>query len=268
MTNALLTVKNLHVQHNQHTLLNIEHWQLPRGQFTVIIGPNGAGKTTLLNALAGGNKNSDSHIYHSNISFKNISAATLAAQRAVLSQNPTIAFPLDIKTLVQLGREPYRHSQWSQYDSAVCDWAIHNQDLDNLKNRNCQHLSGGEQHRAHIARILTQLLPEPDADLHNKWLLLDEPTNHLDIHHQYRFLATLKSLQKRGLTILAILHDPALALNHADRLLLLKNGNIQGEYTPQELIHNQYLDALYHIQMGCYTCPHTAHYYCVPQLPN
>ena len=138
--------------------------------------------------------------------------------------------------------------------------------LNTLRKRSSAELSGGEQHRAHIARVLAQLLPTLDADLSDKWLLLDEPTNHLDIHHQYQLFALLQQLKMRGLSIIAILHDPALAINQADRIVMLKEGQVFGEYPAAELARSQALDALYGMQMRCRYCDSTQQYYLAPQL--
>ncbi|MDO5090884.1 MAG: ATP-binding cassette domain-containing protein [Cardiobacteriaceae bacterium] len=262
----LLAVHQLTVQHGSHTLLDIDHWQLPEQQFTAVIGPNGAGKSTLLNALAGGTP-LDAHIRHRGTPLARVPARELARQRAVLGQHPALAFPYPVADLVQLGREAWRGTREQAHDAAVCAWAMEATETAHLARRNAQQLSGGEQHRVHLARVLAQLLPSPDADLCGKWLLLDEPTNHLDIRHQYRLFATLAELQTRGLTLLAILHDPALALNHADRLLLLKNARIQGEHSPQDTVRGQHLDTLYDIPMHPRRCPESHRYHLSPQLP-
>lgn len=267
MSDALLSIRQLTVQHGATSVLTIDHWQLPEQQFTAVIGPNGAGKTTLLNALAGGSPH-DAHITHRGTSLKHLHPRTLAQQRAVLSQHPAIAFPFRVADLVQLGREAWRGTAAQKHDQATCDWAMQTLDIEHLRQRNSQHLSGGEQHRVHLARVLAQLLPDPNADLYGKWLLLDEPTNHLDIRHQYRLFATLKQLQKRGLTLLAILHDPAFALNHADRLLLLKNSRIQGEYSPEDTVNGGHLDRLYDIPMHARYCAESQCYQYHPKLPN
>lgn len=267
MTEALLAVRDLTIRHGQHLLLAIDHWQLAEGAFTAILGANGAGKSTLMNALAGGSRH-DTHIYHRGTPLARIPAQKLAQQRAVLGQHPAIAFPFRTDELVQLGREAWRGTPAQRHDRDVCAYALHTLDIAHLAGRNCQQLSGGEQHRVHLARVLAQLLPEPDAALHGKWLLLDEPTNHLDIRHQYRLFATLAELKARGLSLLAILHDPVLALNHTDRLLLIKNGRICGEHLPQDAVQNQALDSLYDIPMHIRHCAQSRRYYINPQLAD
>lgn len=264
---ALLAVKALHIRHGEHTMLDIAHWHMAEGQLTAIVGPNGAGKSTFLNALAGGSRH-DAHIHHRGQALQHFNARQLAMHRAVLGQHPALVFPCTVADLLRLGREAWRGSAAQAHDDAVCTWALAAFDLTALAGRNCQQLSGGEQHRAHLARVLAQLLPSVNADLGGKWLLLDEPTNHLDIAHQYRLFALLAQLQARGLSTVAILHDPALAINHADRLLLLKGGRIHAEHTTRDGAVGSALDSLYGIAMNCRCCPHSGRFYFSPQLPS
>jgi iron complex transport system ATP-binding protein len=90
--------------------------------------------------------------------------------------------------------------------------------LEGLAQRELATLSGGEQRRAAIARLLVQA---PSI------YLLDEPTNHLDPAHQLGILERLRGLTRQGAAVVASLHDPNLALRFADRACLLSgNGNV------------------------------------------
>lgn len=266
MNSAILHIRSLRIAHGKRQILHIEQLDLPSASFTAIIGPNGAGKSSLLQALSGSQAANAAHIFHQGKSLNRFRGIELAQRRAMLSQHSSIAFALSVEALVQLGREPYRHQPARAHDKAVCTWALNAMSLSEFKERSSHSLSGGEQHRAHIARVLAQLLPSPDADLSGKWLLLDEPTNHLDIHHQYQLFAELQRLKARGLSIIAILHDPALALNQADHIILLKAGKLFAQHNPAELANNHALDALYDMQMRCRYCPQSQQYYLAPTL--
>lgn len=263
---TLLHCKNLTVFHQQKQLLHIDETAFTEGKFSTIIGPNGAGKTTLLKALSGNNTAYSNSIYYKNQPLSTLSGKQLAQQRAMLSQHSQIAFPLKVKELIQLGREPYRHTEFAQYNDNVVHWAIEAMSLQDLQHRSSIALSGGEQHRAHIARVLTQLISKPTADLSGKWLLLDEPTNHLDIHHQYQLFDLLQKLKSQGLTIIAILHDPALAINQSDDILMLKNGEKFAEKSAKQVAESNLLNELYEMKMGCRHCPYTEQYYLSPTL--
>lgn len=264
--NTILKLHHLRITQGKREVLCVPQLHIAQGQLTAIIGPNGAGKSTLLNVLSGNHSHSATQIFHQEHSLAQFGGLALAQKRAMLSQHSSIAFPLSVAELVRLGREPYRTQAAQQQDQAVCDWAMNAMSLNTLRERSSAELSGGEQHRAHIARVLAQLLPTLDADLSDKWLLLDEPTNHLDIHHQYQLFALLQQLKMRGLSIITILHDPALAINQADRIVMLKEGQVFGECPAAELARSQALDALYGMQMRCRYCDSTQQYYLAPQL--
>lgn len=75
----------------------------------------------------------------------------------MLSQHSQIAFPLKVKELVQLGREPYRNSEFAKYNEKITAWAMEAMSLTELQERNSAKLSGGEQNRAHIARVIAHI---------------------------------------------------------------------------------------------------------------
>lgn len=249
-----LSVQALHIEKNHRRLLSVDQLDIISGAHTVILGSNGAGKTTLLNALAGGNV----AVKHDNIALNSYSHAQLATRRAFLSQQQNIAFPLSVQDLTALGREPYRGTADQAHDSTIIDYTLNQFDLNHLRSRNSQTLSGGEQHRAHLARTLAQILPNLEADLHGKWLLLDEPTNHLDLAHIHHLMHIIHSLTNRGLTIISVLHDPGLAINHANHLILIQDDTIRHILTPEELASNpQHLSALYGVNIDIHQhCNH------------
>lgn len=164
----LLTCQNLSIVHQQKKLLEIQEIAFEQGKFTAIIGPNGAGKTTLLKALSGNNAQTNSAVFYQHQRLTDLNGYALAQKRAMLSQQSQIAFPLKVEELVQLGREPYRQSEFAKFNEKITAWAMETMSLTALKERSSIQLSGGEQHRAHIARVLAQLVPEPKCRFKRK----------------------------------------------------------------------------------------------------
>ena len=109
--------------------------------------------------------------------------------------------------------------------------------------RDYRHLSGGEQQRVQLARLLVQLWePEPRP----KWLFLDEPTSALDIHHQQHLFRLLRRLVgERQFSVCCVLHDLNLAARYADRVVLMERGRIVDNGRPQDVLQQSSLNALY-----------------------
>lgn len=239
---------------------------VPMGTFTSIIGPNGAGKTTLLNIIDGDVTPSNGAVQFNGQHLAAISRLTLAQQRAVLPQLGHVPFAVMARDIVALGREPYRYDSLQQYDRTVVADCLAYMDIVHLADSHYNTLSGGEQHRVQIARALAQILPQPHADLSGKVLFLDEPTNHLDIHHQYTLMQLLKDLQRRGLTIIAVMHDLSLTLQWAEQIILLNHGKKIGDYSPQSLVESGDLSRVYQMEMQIEWHPLWQRYVLAPTL--
>ncbi|UJF25082.1 ATP-binding cassette domain-containing protein [Suttonella sp. R2A3] len=233
-------------------LLQSDHLHFEAGQFYALIGPNGAGKSTLLRCLCGDLEPSDGSITIANRALSTYTPAELALWRAVLPQISTVPFAISMHEIVAFGREVYRQHPAKVHDQSVIEYVMDLLDIKHLSNQHYQQLSGGEQHRAQIARTLAQLLSNIDSDLSGKVLFLDEPTNHLDIRHQHTLLMQLNQLKKRGLTIICVLHDLGLALNNADQLVLLDQGVTHKACSPDKLLTSNALDNTYHIALNAH----------------
>src|SRR3569623_3829278 len=108
-------------------------------------------------------------------------------------------------------------------------------DLTGFGHRLYQDLSGGEQQRVQLARVLCQVW-WPLADGVPRWLLLDEPVSSLDIKHQLAIMAVARDFADQGGGVIAILHDLNLAAMFADRIVLMRNGSIVANSTPAQTI--------------------------------
>jgi len=189
--------------------------ELRPGQVTAICGPNGAGKSSLLASLAGLIAPDQGAAMLDDAGLAAMPALERARQIGYLPQQAEVAWQLAVETLVGLGRLPWREG--AQADRAAIDAAIAALGLDALRHRPVQHLSGGERARALLARVLAGT---------PRWLLADEPLANLDLAHQAAMLCHFRDLADRGLGVVLVLHDLALAMNRADRVVVLKEGRI------------------------------------------
>lgn len=195
---------------------------LEPGAVTAIVGPNGAGKSTLLAALAG--------LIPGAVSLGSDVLLALPPRRRArrigyLPQAGEVAWNVSVRTLAALGRLP--HDSGPADDARAIAAALRQLDLEALADRPVARLSGGERARALLARVLAG---EPD------WILADEPLAALDLAHQQALLARLRALAGEGRGVVLVLHDLALAMNHAARVAVLAQGRLVAEGTPEAVL--------------------------------
>lgn len=194
------------------------------GETVAIVGPNGAGKSSLLRTLSGDLRCSDGEIYLKGRALASFAPRELAQHRAVLSQHVSVGFPFTVEDIVTMGagERPRAAAQ------PLVDAAIDELDLNTLSRRELPTLSGGEQQRAHFARVLVQL--SCGAREHGPGaLLLDEPTSSLDLRHQIALLEIAKRRARSGFAVIAVLHDLNLAIRFADRMIVLNGGTMHAD---------------------------------------
>src|SRR6185503_9922541 len=169
--------------------------------------PNGAGKSTLLRTLSGELKPGAGSVRLKDNSLAHYAPRDLALHRAVLSQSTHVAFPFTVGEVVRMGAG----DRQGRVIDDLAERALADVDLAAFHDRIITTLSGGEQQRAHFARVLVQLACGEAA--HGPGLLLlDEPTASLDLRHQLDVMAAASARAARGVTVVAILHDLNLRL--------------------------------------------------------
>jgi len=221
-------------------ILQPTSFSVEQGKIFVIIGPNGAGKTTLLRTLYRYYKPCTGNVTLEGNNIWELNSRECAQRIGVVLQEKTTDFSMTVREIVTLGRTPYHKSFWGANDNhstEIVDDAIVKLQLEHLTNRSLITLSGGEKQRVMIARALAQ---EPDI------IILDEPTNYLDIRHQ---LELIKLLQHLNLTIVCTLHDLNLAIELADKILLLKDGSTLAFGTPAEVITQPLITKAFGVQV-------------------
>lgn len=210
-------------------LLNQVTARFYAGQIHCILGQNGAGKSTLLKCISKEITPSGGSVLWANSPLKAISYAQLALQRAVLSQSEELSFSFTVEQLVRLGVEVRGQCEQA---AQIIHSVLQVCDMQPLQNRDYLTLSGGEQKRAQLARVLAQIWPVNSQEPHafrGKWLLLDEWTAGLDIKHQQQLGRYFKAWAEQGLGIIMVLHDIAFAAQLADHCLILKAGRVYSQ---------------------------------------
>lgn len=213
-----LAAENLTLTRGGRTVVEGLTAALAPGRITAIVGPNGAGKSSLLLALAGLLEPSGGAALLDGTPLAALTPRGRAQAIGYLPQSPDIAWDVSVESLVRLGRLPWRDRGTAEVEAALA--AL---DLEALRARPVSHLSGGERARVLLARVLAG---SP------RWILADEPLAALDLAHQLALIAHLKACAGAGQGVVIVLHDLALAMNHADHVLVLHAGRLAGEGPP------------------------------------
>jgi iron complex transport system ATP-binding protein len=225
------------------TLLDDVSLAVTPGEVVVLVGPNGAGKSTLVRVLAGELKPASGSVTLKGRAIQSYGPRELALHRAVLSQNISVAFPFTVGEVVRMGAGD-RHGRAI---NELAERALADVDLAAFSDRIIGTLSGGEQQRAHFARVLVQLACGEAA--HGPGLLLlDEPTASLDLKHQLDMLEAVGRCARRGVAVVAILHDLNLAAMSADRVVVLDQGRVAAVGTPAETVTDELLARVFKCQ--------------------
>jgi len=235
----ILEIKNLVCGYVEKEIIKQVSFSAKEGEFLGIIGPNGSGKTTLLRSITGLLKYWEGEVLYNGRNISKIPLREFAQNVAVLPQILNINFSFTVQQLVLMGRYPYlkKFQSISKKDLDIAKNSMSLTDISHLTERRVGELSGGEWQRVLIAQALTQ---EP------KLLLLDEPTTHLDITHQIETLDLVKKLnEEKGLTIVVVLHDLNLASEYCEKIIMLENGEIYREGTPEEVLTYKNIEEVY-----------------------
>jgi iron complex transport system ATP-binding protein len=224
----LLVAHHVSIVRGRKLIVDDASLSLRAGELTVLAGPNGAGKTTLARALAGVMP-CDGEITFDGHDLKSMPLRARARALSYLPQGHQFHWPMSVESIVALGREPHADpfSQKSNADRAAVARAIEMTSLEDLSKRTITTLSGGERARVAIARALAT-----DASV----LIADEPTASLDERNRLIVMELLRDVASEGGAVLAIIHDLALALRFADRVILMNKGRIVADDTPTQAL--------------------------------
>ncbi|MCL2021420.1 MAG: ABC transporter ATP-binding protein [Betaproteobacteria bacterium] len=193
---------------------------LPPGEMLGVIGPNGAGKSSLLQSLAG-LLPSEGDIRLAGIPLRTLASHDRACKIGYLPQFCNSAWELAVEEIVALGRLP-----WRDRNAAVIREAMRETGIEALAKKQINRLSGGEQARVWLARVLAGA---PSL------ILADEPVASLDLYYQAKIMDTLRQHVNGTRGVILAIHDLALAARYCDRFCLLKQGRIHA-FGPPEVV--------------------------------
>jgi iron complex transport system ATP-binding protein len=225
-------------------------------RLNVLLGPNGAGKSTLLKVATGLLAPTGGEVRYllpgGPRTLDNFAADALARTRAVLSQHVDVAFPLAVEDVVLMGRYPYYGRTPTARDREIVARALDLVGMLDFRARAYPTLSGGEQQKVQLARVLAQIWNGGASDAGDrrepKVLFLDEPTASLDVHYQLHLLEIARGLRDADCTVVAVLHDLNVALQYGDAFFLLDGGRLALETDDAAAIPRELLERVFRVR--------------------
>lgn len=224
----------------REVIQDVSFW-IRDGELAALVGPNGAGKSSVLKSLAGVAQG-QGEVRIGDRSADTMSARERAERLAWLPQSRPVAWNLQVEDVVALGRfvgAPAPFDRMGAGDRAAVTEALDKADAAHLAGRAFQSLSGGEQARVHLARLLASPAPV---------LLLDEPCAALDVAHQLALMRTLVAEAGAGRTVLVVLHDLELALRFCPRILVMNEGQLIADGPGEAALSPEILASVFNVR--------------------
>lgn len=243
-----LAADRLSVSLSGRQVLNDISLRILPGEVLVIVGPNGAGKSTLLRVLSGEMQPDHGAASINGTVIKEMSAAALARQRSLMPQHASLTFPFKVRDVVAMGRDPFRDDADHAADNDAIAWGMDATHVSALAERPYTRLSGGEQQRVQLARVLAQSWRQAGT-VTPRYLLLDEPTASLDLAHQHATLHLAKELAHEGAGVIAVVHDLNLAALYADRVAVLSHGSLAALGSPDDVLMPDLIEDVFGLQV-------------------
>jgi iron-siderophore transport system ATP-binding protein len=232
------------------------------GSFTAIVGPNACGKTTLLRALARMLQPRSGGVFLDGRLIGSRPSKEVARQLGLLPQSAVAPDGITVADLVARGRYPHQRllAQWSREDERAVAAAMAATRVEDLSERPVDELSGGQRQRVWLAMALAQETPI---------MLLDEPTTFLDIAHQVEVLELCAELnERRGRTLVAVLHDLNHAARYASSIVAMRDGRVVAHGNPREVVTAELVEAVFGLPCRVIEDPEAGTPLVVPAAPR
>ena len=245
---SALSATSLVLRRGRRLVLDGVSATIAPGCVTAILGPNGAGKSSLLLAMAGLLPVASGSVLLDGRPVRQLSPRERGRRIGYLAQSADVHWDLSVEAVVTLGRHPHRGAfgGLSAADAAAIARAMALTDVAGFAERPVKQLSGGERARVLLARLVAG---EPQA------VLADEPLANLDLAHQADSIALFRALAASGAAVVLVLHDLSLVQRVADRVLLLHEGRVAAEGTPDAVLLPDTLAAVYGVRVDVLAGP-------------
>lgn len=248
----MLRVESISYKINNRHLLKDITFSIRNGEMVAILGANGAGKSTLMKILCREKQPSEGRVVYNAKNLNDYSAKELAGKRATLYQQNTVSLAFTVEEIVLMGLYGKEIQNAEQANQLALKETMEICGISHMADRSMLTLSGGEQQRVHLARVLAQVWDNKDA-----LLLLDEPISNMDMLYQHQTLAIANALAKKGFMVVCVLHEINLAAQYADRVIMLKGGRKWWDGAPEEVFTNRNIFTAFGVHTKVETDPRT-----------
>jgi iron complex transport system ATP-binding protein len=245
----IVAAEDVTVAYGERTVVEGADLAIAGGERVALVGPNGAGKSTLLRALTGVLAPRSGSVRLCGEPIERVDRKTIARTIGVVPEVADLPFAMPVGEVVALGRLAHEPplTGLRQADIDAVTGAIERVGIAHLRRRDIRELSMGERQLVFIAVAVAQAAPI---------LVLDEPTAHLDIRHQVDVMELLGDLNGRdGTTIIAVLHDLALAAHFFPRVVILDGGRIVADGPPRTTLDEARIRAVFGVDPALVRLP-------------
>jgi ABC-type cobalamin/Fe3+-siderophores transport system ATPase subunit len=245
----ILAMDGVTVAYGERSIVDDVSLTVAAGHRLALVGPNGAGKSTLLRTLTGVLAPRQGTVRLRGIPIRTIDDRTVARTIAVVPELTQLPFAMPVHEVVALGRLPHDPplSGLRGEDREAVESAMERVGVTDLRDRDARGLSMGERQLVFVAIALAQAAPI---------LVLDEPTAHLDIRHQVVVMQLLADLNEAdGRTVVAVLHDLALAANFFPRVAVMSGGRIVADGGPADTLDPGHIRSVFGVDPALVRMP-------------
>lgn len=243
---TIIAASQLTVGYDKKSVISGINIDALKGQVICLLGPNGAGKTTILRTLSGLLAPVEGTVFVDGVDIGKIKKKEIAKKMSLVLTEQNAPILTTVYRLISIGRTPYTDfmGRLSEEDKEVIEEALEVTGTVHLRDRYISELSDGEKQKVMIARALVQ---EPEL------IILDEPTSHLDIKHKIEVIHLLQKLSnEKKITCILSLHDIDLALKGCQTVMLVHNGMVVAQGSPEEVVKSGVIGELYDIRGAQY----------------
>lgn len=261
----MLSLTDVHFGYKDRLVLKGISFDVTPGKVIGLIGPNGSGKSTIVKLAVGLLFPDSGSIALDGKSLHQTKRRQAARRIAMIPQEAKLPAGMNGLDAVLMGRAPY--GSWLSNETAddlkVTREAMREADADYLADRPIESMSGGERRRLIFARAIAQDTPI---------LLMDEPVAHLDIQHQVAMLEVVRRrVRERNTAVLGVFHEINLASEFCDEILVLHQGRIYRQGTPNEVLTQDCIGEVFGIRLPLVIHPTSerpSFLYPSPEIPS